>query len=455
MDFSHLFQTRKHNRSDQARQYLHGLIQAKRKNMERIEEVVPDSNYAAIQQFVTDSPWDHQPVFDAVALRANQLLGGHEDSCLLLDESGFTKKGDKSVGVARQYNGRLGKVDNCQVGVYCVLGRGERAVPIDVRLYLPKEWTSDKKRCKAAGVPKDQRVLRTKIALAMEMIAHARALGVRFAWVGADGLYGNDGAFLRALEDAGETFVTDVHKDQMIYLDEPELRIPAPTGNRGRRPSLPRCEQRPMRVDRWVKSQPEDSWTLMDVRDSTKGKVRAHFLTRRVWLWDGKESRARCWTLIVRRDLDSGGAEEAGEKNAPRTKYTLSNAPVDTPLQRLVYMQGQRFWVERAFEDGKSHGGMGEYEGRGWRFWHHHMALVAMAMLFMAEEREQHKEDVPLLSCRDVQELLAHFLPRRNVTTTEVIRQMKERHRKRQDAIEAAYRKQKRLPPGAKFKLTK
>ncbi len=125
---------------------------------------------------------------DQVALDADALLGGTEDSALLIDESGFTKKGNKSVGVARQWNGRLGKVDNCQVGVYAALSHGRLSTLIDTRLYLPAEWVKDKARCKAAKVPYRARKAKTKPELAQEMVRHARQLGVRFSWVGVDSL---------------------------------------------------------------------------------------------------------------------------------------------------------------------------------------------------------------------------------------------------------------------------
>lgn len=201
--------------------------------MERMAEVIPDSDDQALQHFLSNSNWDERGVLDQVALEADKLLGGAQDSALLIDESGITKKGKKSVGVERQWNGRLGKVDNCQVGVYAALSKGNLSTLIDTRLYLPSKWTTDKARCEAAGIPSKSRTLKTKPALALEMIRHNRALGVRFNWVGADGLYGQDPAFLRALEDDGEIFMADVHKDQRIYLEDPEPTIPATSPHTG------------------------------------------------------------------------------------------------------------------------------------------------------------------------------------------------------------------------------
>ena len=144
---------------------------------------------------------------DQVALEADALLGGMSESALLIDESGITKKGNKSVGVARQWNGRIGKVDNCQVGVYAALSRGSRSTLIDTRLYLPSSWVEDKARCAVAGVPNQSRRVKSKPGLALEMVRYNRRLGVRFSWVGMDGLYGNDPVLLRSLEGDGEIFV--------------------------------------------------------------------------------------------------------------------------------------------------------------------------------------------------------------------------------------------------------
>ncbi len=135
-------------------------MQSQRKNMERMAEVVPESDDQALQHFLTNSPWNEREVLDQVALEADRLLGGEEDSALLVDESGITKKGKHSVGVSRQWNGRLGKVDNCQVGVYATLCWGRHATLIDTRLYLPDRWVQDSKRCQKAGIPEEQRKLK-------------------------------------------------------------------------------------------------------------------------------------------------------------------------------------------------------------------------------------------------------------------------------------------------------
>lgn len=407
-------------------------MQAQRKNMERMEEVVVEADEQRLQHMLTDSDWDHRAVLDQVAVEANGWLGGTPDSCFLVDESAFAKKGKHSVGVARQWNGRQGKVDNCQVGVFGALGKGHLATLTDLRLYLPKEWVRSPGRCHKAGIPQHERSLRTKSELALEMVRHQRELGVGFAWVGADGGYGKEPAFLRGLEAMGEVFVADVHKDQHIYVDDPQPQVPAAGAGRGRPRSRLQAQTSAQRVDEWVAGLAPSAWQRVVLRESTEGRLEVEVAHQRVWLWDGKEKQARCWHLIVRRELGS-----------PETlKYTLSNASEDLPIDRLAQMQAQRFWVERAFQEAKSHCGMAEYQARKWRAWHHHMTLVAMSLLFLLEERFAQQDRYPLLSCSDIETLLKTTLPRRDLELEEVIRQMEKRHQKRLDATEAKYRKQ-------------
>ena len=395
-------------------------------------EVVPDSDDQSLQHFLTNSTWDESAVIDQVAHDADQLIGGQPDSCLLIDETCFPKNGHKSVGVARQWCGRLGKVDNCQVGVFAVLGCRTHSIPIDFRLFLPEAWVKDKQRCIAAGVPEEAIEFNRKHDLALQMVISTRARGVRFNWLGCDGFYGEDPSFLRALDQMHEIFMADVHKDQHIYLQDPDPTVPRARSKRGRKPTRLKAQTKPMQVHRWVQQQPAEAWRRLTIRDTTKGKLRVDILHQRVWLWDGKEKQAKHWHLIVRREV-----------NGSKIKYSLSNAPANRTVKRLAYMQAQRYWVERSFQDSKSSCGMADYQARSWRSWNHHMSLVMMAMLFMLEQRLSYKGSHPLLSCADVISLLCNFLPKRSVTPEEVLRQLEVRHQKRKASIQSAYRKQR------------
>jgi SRSO17 transposase len=421
--------------SGHARSYLSGLLGTqRRKNIGRIGEDVEGSNYQAMQQLISDSPWKEDALMDQVAKEANGLLGGHRNSALYLDETSFVKKGDASVGVQRQYCGRLGKLENCQVGVFGCLGREERSTLIDYRLFLPQEWVDDPERCQKAKIPEEFQVHRTKAELALEIVERARERGLSFQWIGGDEVYGNNKALTDALEDRGEVFLMDVAKNLCLYEEDPR---PEPkeekSGHRGR----PACgwqagkaAAKHRTVSEMVKERFEKQSRWVTIRQSAKGTLRYRLWATKCWQWDGKSAAARPRLLVVRMEEDGS------------FKYSLTNAPESTGWEGLGYMQAQRFWIERAFQDAKSELGMAQYEVRSWRGWHHHIALVCLAMLFVLKERLMAAEDVPLLSARDIVELLAYYLPRRNRNEEEIFQSMHLRHTQR--AKDIALRKAKR-----------
>ena len=426
--FSHHFQSYRHNVTDKARQYASGLMQAgSRKNMDRMAEVVPDSKSRNLQQFVTHSKWSARDVIDQVACEADEILGDEQQAGLLIDESGFAKQGPMSVGVSRQWLGRLGKVDNGQGAGFGVLGKGRFAIPVDVRLYLPRPWTEDARRCEKAGIPEAQRVFRTKEELALEIVQEARQRGLRFAWVGADGGYGKGPGFCMALDQLGELFVVDLHSDFTVYLDDPKPYIPEKRNKRGRQFTRYRTDAKSYEVKEVVERFKLSDQPVLKLRKTSRGPLKVRALRVPVYVWDGESSEAKRYDLVATRTL--------GKK--PETKISLSNADETIDLKKLVWMQHQRYWIERAFEDGKSECGMADYQVRKWSAWHHHMALVMMAMLFMLSERIRHKDTYPLLSCSDIEDLLSRFLPRRDVSEEEVIRQLEERHHRRLSAIKS------------------
>ncbi len=376
--------------------YLQGLTQADTANFETMASVVEGGCPQQFQHFISNSPWDHRPVIAQIGQDADQLMGENPDTCLIIDETNFIKQGDRSVGVARQWCGRLGKVDNCQVAVFGILSDGQRHAPIDMRLYLPKEWIEDKRRCDEAGVPEDARTLTSKCQHALAMVRAARQRGYRFGWCGFDGGYGKDPAFLRALDDDGEIFVADVHSHQRIWIEDPRLHIPQAAGRRGPAPKKLKAAVSSIKVKNYIKGLAPQDWTRVTLRDSTRGPLQVEIFTRRVFVWDGTESKARCWHLIVRREVGS-----------PATiKYSLCNADPQTPLLRLAQMQGRRYWVERVFQDAKGHCGLADYQVLGWKAWHHHVTMVMLAMLFIAEQRDVGNPELLLLSPRDIVEIL-------------------------------------------------
>ena len=183
---------------------------------------------------------------DQAAKDANALLGG-SDRALLLDESGVGKKGKHSVGVARQWCGCLGKVDNCQVGVFAALAKGSDCCLIDGQLFLPEEWIEDPERCEKARVPREKQKSRTKIDIALDIVNHARENGIDYGWIGADSLYGRDKSFQQTLHDPGEIFVLDVPQDFTVYLQDPKPSIPE-ASKTGRTPTRYKTQEQCIEV---------------------------------------------------------------------------------------------------------------------------------------------------------------------------------------------------------------
>ena len=250
----------------------------------------------------------------------------------------------------------------------------------------------DDARCRKAGVPEAGRVHRTKAELALAMVRAARERSAGkglWQWIGGDEVYGSNRALTDALEDLGETFLMDIARNHTLWDADPCPQLPAAA--RGRPATRARAAH--PRARAWKASDLsaahfEKESRLMTLRETTKGPLRARLWVRAVWQWEAGEERARARLLVVRRE--AGGSH----------KYSLTNAPADSAWARLGLMQCQRFFIERAFEDARSELGLAQYEVRGWRGWHHHIARCCLALLFTLRERLAHAEAVPLLSVR-------------------------------------------------------
>ncbi len=391
-------------------------------------ETVSGSRYQRLHHMLSESAWDRRGVRRQLITDANAHFG--YAGALLIDESAFAKKGDMSAGVARQWNGRLGKTDNSQVGVFAAVVRDRVAALVEGELYVPEEWFADATRCQDAGIPEGME-FRTKGEIALDMIHRLRQEGLRFAYVVFDAGYGHLPWLLRALDGERETFLAEVHSDQTIYLSDPAPAVPERQSAKGKAPRRLQAQTLPLTVTAWAAAQPASRWRRLSVREGEKGEVVADYLKQRVWLWDGAEQRARCWHLLVRREIDGS-----------KLKFCLSNAKPEASLRRLADMQVARHFVERAFEDAKGACGMADYQVRGFHAWHHHMALVLVALMFLAKERLAHRETADLLSCNDLVEIMRHKLPRKIDTDADLTASIEDRHRRRQLAKDFAYTKQ-------------
>jgi SRSO17 transposase len=368
-------------RTDRAHAYLRGLLldNDDNKTAEAIAlKVYGDPSQVRMTQvFLSQSPWDDDPL-------RRELIGwvdtelGTDDGVLIFDESSFPKCGRKSVGVARQYCGATGKIDNCQVAVYAAYAGNAGHTLLETRLYLPKEWTDDPERCRAAGVPEGV-VFRTKPELAFELVLSLRQR-VRHDWVTFDELYGRDPDFLSGLEELEERYIGEVPKDTRVWLERPAVQEPGPNrrGAPRQKARVAPGEPAPLMVEEVARSLSSGAWKRLAFRDGTKGVQYAHFARVRVVVERDDLPGPELWLVI-----------ERGCSQQPYVKYYLSNAAKDCPLLSMVRVGHTRWPVEDCFLRGKDELGLGDYEVQGWRGWHHHQTLVMLALWFLVLQRRR------------------------------------------------------------------
>ena len=409
--------------TNQAHQYLCGLFQSERRNMEKMSEQVSGAEMQQLQHFISESPWSWEPVFARVGKESWELFSSRGGAIgYLIDESGWEKKGNKSVGVSRQYLGSLGKVENGQVAVVGSLCQGRDALLIDARLYLPESWIENPSRCAQAGIPEADRRFCTKQELARELIISAWERGLNPDWVGGDGAYGHDSKFRRFLDQQDQFYVLDVHQTQQVYLQDPAPHFPQSGRPAKRRVAV--CEA--LSVKEVLERAPADSGKIYTFRQGTKGAMKRKVWTQEIYTWDGQEEKAQPETLII-----------STEVNGQDPKFSLANNRLrNLSDQQLLYRQMQRFWVEQSIKDAKSELGMDQYQVRTWKAWHHHIALTCMALLYMIKIRISYREEIPLLSCNDIRFILAQALPRKATSEQIALDIVFERHKRRQDDIE-------------------
>lgn len=325
-----------------------------------------------IQQFVGESPWEHSPLLKELAQQVGGRIG-EADGVIVFDPSAFAKKGTKSVGVARQWSGRQGKVDNCQVGIYMgYVSRREHAL-VNVRLYLPEEWTKDRARCRAAGVPDEAR-FQTRHEQALEMLDESGSL-LPHGWVAGDDEMGRCGPFRAALRARKERYLLAVPSNTLFR----DAEVPPPKyAGRGRHPKAPW-----QRVDGWCASLPESAWTTLDVRDGEKGPLIIDVTIRRVQARTPKGGTGPDEVLFITREHQSDGTL--------KHDYYLSNAAADIPALEFARVAKAEHRIEECFQRGKSEAGLGDYQVRNWLGWHHHQTLSLIAAWFLNEETRRGK----------------------------------------------------------------
>jgi SRSO17 transposase len=319
-----------------------------------------------VQFFVGSGKWDDEAVMAELRAHIGEEMAT-SGGVVVVDGSAFPKKGTESCGVARQWCGRLGKVDNCQVGVFLAYAAGGGYAPLDRRLYLPEDWAGDEGRREKCRVPPDV-TFQEKWQIALELLDRSLP-GLTHGWVAGDDEFGRASEFRAALRLRGERYVLDVPCNTTAR-DLERRRPPRKRAGVGRKREVPF-----VRADAWAASQPESRWERITVRDGEKGPLVVDAMTVRVRSKQegriGPEER-----LVVIRPV--------GES---RVDYALTNAGPEVPLAEVVRAQRQRHRVEEMFAAGNGEAGLDHYEVRSWVGWHHHMTLSLVALWFLCLER--------------------------------------------------------------------
>ena len=359
-----------------ALEYLTGLLsKLERKNSEAIAYLL-DQNRKGLQSFVAEAPWEHAPLIATLATQVDTDLG-EPGAVIVFDPSAFPKKGTKSVGVARQWCGRLGKVDNCQVGVFMAYVSKQGHALVNTRIYLPREWTKNRARLKEAGVPRGTK-FRTRHELALEMLDECGKT-LRHGWVAGDDEMGRPSGFRRELQGRNERYLLAVPSNTLVRdLDE----TPPEYAGRGRRPMSPF-----RRLDRWRAALPKDAWTRVDVRDGEKGPLAIEVVKRRVQARTETGGTAPEELLFVTRELLSNGTH--------KHDYYFSNADPKVTLIDLASVTKAAHRIEECLKNAKGEAGLADYQVRTWTAWHRHQTLSLLAAWFLNQETRRKKNPDP------------------------------------------------------------
>jgi SRSO17 transposase len=366
----------RYKQCDHATTMLSGLCSdLERKNAESIAYHF-GLDRKGIQHFLGESTWDDTPLRIEMANQIADQLGS-DDGILIFDPSAFPKSGKESVGVKRQWCGRSGKIDNCQVGVFLAYASEKGHALVDGDLYLPKEWINDKKRLRKSRVPKHKQRYRTRTQMCLELLElHSSRLPHQ--WITGDDEMGQPAEFRRKLRSLNEQYLLAVPKNTSVA----DLEIPPPEYSGLGRPPVHRM----VRIEKWTESQPDESWERIDVRDGEKGPLIVEVLKGRVETSKRSAGGVAEETCVVIRYKDRDDA-------IVKQDYYLSNASYCTLASEFARAAKAEHRIEECFDRGKGEAGMGHYEVRGWIGWQHHQTLSMIASWFLnVETRRSEKK---------------------------------------------------------------
>lgn len=435
--------TRTRDTSQYGLDYISGLLRMKTKrNINNIARVagVPEQN---MQQFISDSPWSAANLLCAL----QQDIGYHyhtqfqQASVLLIDESANEKAGGASAGAGRQHNGRLGKVEMSQVGVFLSLVSNGFHTWVDGELYFPKAWFTEsyKERRKQVGLPKEH-VFATKLELALNMVKRVKENMLEFCAIDCDSLYGRAGWLRDAFEEEQCEYYADIPENTEVYLERPKVRYPL---TKQGKPSKKRKILTTSYMVKKLNSHMQTEWKKITLRPNERGMLEAKFARLRVWMVREDDSLREEWLLI--------------RQSKKRITYSLSNAPKNSSLMTMAQRKSQRYFIERSNQDAKSELGWDEFQATKYRAWKHNLALTIMASWFVTETRlewaqkykrdpallEEYEIDVlPALSMANIRELLRATMPLPQLTVLEatklVVKHLDNRTRSRKSRLKKA-----------------
>lgn len=374
-----------------------------------VDPLHASARHQALHHFVAKADWSDEEMLRRVSqwvVPRMDLSGG---GFWIIDDTGFPKKGKHSVGVARQYCGLLGKQDNCQVAVSVSLASEQASVPVAWQLYLPREWAEDTERRSAAGIPAGIKFA-TKTEIALQQIEALLAAGAPRYCVLADAGYGVDNAFRQRLSDLNLHYVVGITSAVVVWPPGVEPLAPKPYSGMGRPPVVPRRtrSRQPTSVKDLAHALPHEAFQTINWREGSNDMLSGRFAAVRVRHAGGNSGKARLrpeqWLLI-----------EWPPGDADPLKYFLSTLPADVALEALVSQAHMRWRIERDYQDLKQELGLGHYEGRGWRGFHHHAALSIAAYGFLVSERLTAGGSVSAkknFAARQAPALSADYIPR-------------------------------------------
>lgn len=431
-EYQSVFKNKTKQFFDKAQIYAKGLLLSNNRNIEKITEDM-NVDYYQMQHFITESNWSSRELMDQVAREINQLLPKRKLTGLIIDESGWVKKGNHSVGVGWQYCGNVGKLSNSQVAVFAALNNGDFSSMVDARLFLPADWCNNPLRCDKAGIPESERTFKTKIEIAYEILEH-QSKQINFDFVSGDGLYGNDADFARKIDKLGYLYMLDIHSNQSIYLEPTELEVPQRKSAKGPTPKKLKATNSSISVSDYMGNLEDNQWQKLIVRNTTKGKLTGYYHFAKVFIWNKTINAIEQRMLVIRKTIT--------KENGLEIKYSFTNANLDQYTHEVIaYMQAQRFFVEHCLKESKQILGIDQFQTRKWNAWVHQIAMNFLVSSFILKEKLLNNNELPLLSARDIKELIV-FKLYKQMTDEQMFEKIINRHIKRQLDINNAYLKQ-------------